>query len=211
MNSQVQYPITYWLKWLSDEHGYRPRVMIDDSDTDIAASSAAYNNSVNGESGSRYNNNVMILVCHWHIMRAWKKNVLAKLLARPSTPNKTLKEKKDMRDNALSLMMYTMKAVTPVDYDLAHEEFQLCCVENDDEWGTTALYLYFERKHHPKRLNWSHAWRSVSILSTIFMSNPHNLHIRITIATSPHQHQQIYRKLASTSQRSVLAEMVQYR
>ncbi|KAI7851458.1 hypothetical protein BDC45DRAFT_467240, partial [Circinella umbellata] len=37
-NSQAQYPILYWLKWLKDEHGYIPsRVMIDDSDTEIIA------------------------------------------------------------------------------------------------------------------------------------------------------------------------------
>ena len=42
-NSQAQYPILYWIKWLKDEHGYIPsRVMINDSDTEIIAINKAY-------------------------------------------------------------------------------------------------------------------------------------------------------------------------
>ena len=159
-NSQAQYPILFWLKWSKDEHGFVPeRVMIDDSDTEIIAINKAYN-SVNDET-STFTNTVMILICQWHILKAWKKNILTKLLAKPCTPSKTISEKKRMREDALSLMMSMMAAQSPNDFDLMHEEFELWCVDNDDEWESAALYVYFENEHYGKREKWSAAWRTV--------------------------------------------------
>ncbi|KAG2227753.1 hypothetical protein INT45_004795, partial [Circinella minor] len=129
-NSQAQYPILYWLQWLKDEHGYVPsRVMIDDSDTEIAAINKAYNTVNDDVSSGTYTDNVKILICHWHVLRAWKKNILTKLTAKPSTPSKTLKEKREMREVALSLMMNMMRAETPVDFDLEHEKFETWCID----------------------------------------------------------------------------------
>ncbi|KAI9492638.1 hypothetical protein BDB00DRAFT_827466 [Zychaea mexicana] len=105
----------YSLQWLKDEHEYIPsRVMIDDSDTEYIAINKAYN----------------------------YKNILSKLTAKPSDPSKTLKEKKDMREHALSLMMNMMKAEVPKDFDLS--------IDGEDEWESARLYLYFERELLPK-------------------------------------------------------------
>ncbi|KAG2216418.1 hypothetical protein INT45_001375 [Circinella minor] len=139
-NSQAQYPILYWLQWLKDEHGYVPsRVMIDDSDTEIAAINKAYNTVNDDVSSGTYTDNVKILICHWHVLRAWKKNILTKLTAKPSTPSKTLKEKREMREVALSLMMNMMRAETPVDFDLEHEKFETWCIDVDEEWDGPEL------------------------------------------------------------------------
>jgi hypothetical protein len=43
-NSESQYPIRFWLQWLKDAHGYQPsKVMIDNSNTEIAAINKAFN------------------------------------------------------------------------------------------------------------------------------------------------------------------------
>ena len=162
-NSQAQYPILYWLKWLKDEHGYIPsRVMIDDSDTEIIAINKAYNYVNDDPSTNIFIDKVKILICHWHVLRAWKKNILTKLTAKTSNPQKTLREKKAMRKHALSLMMNMMRAETPLDFDLEHEKFETWCIDADDEWDSNRLYLYFEREFLSKREKWSQAWRTVS-------------------------------------------------
>ncbi|KAG2220710.1 hypothetical protein INT45_012574 [Circinella minor] len=142
-NSQAQYPILYWLQWLKDEHGYVPsRVMIDDSNTEIAAINKAYNTVNDDVSSGTYTDN---------------KNILTKLTAKPSTPSKTLKETREMRETALSLMMNMMRAETPVDFDLEHEKFETWCIDVDEEWDGPELYQYFEREFLRRREKWSQA------------------------------------------------------
>ncbi|KAI9269216.1 hypothetical protein BDA99DRAFT_535287 [Phascolomyces articulosus] len=138
-NSEAQYLITHWLKWLKDELQYEPsRVMTDNPDTEILAINKAYNA---------------------HILRAWKNNILTKLIAKSSNPPKTLKDKNEMPDAALGLMMNMMRAETPVDFDLMLDVFELRCIENDDEWESADLYNYFVDEYDDKKEKWSKAWR----------------------------------------------------
>ncbi|KAI7858894.1 hypothetical protein BDC45DRAFT_286117 [Circinella umbellata] len=107
--------------------------MIDDSDTEIIAINKAYNYVNDDPSTNIFIDKVKILICHWHVLRAWKKNILTKLIAKTSNPPKTLREKKAMREHALSLMMNMMRAETPLDFDLEHEKFDTWCIDADDE------------------------------------------------------------------------------
>ncbi|KAI9309837.1 hypothetical protein BX666DRAFT_2034024 [Dichotomocladium elegans] len=128
--------------------------MIDNSDTEIVAINKAYNvDPVNDEESRPCLSNVRILICHWHIVKAWIKNILKKVVAAPSNPKKTTHEE------ALSLMLTMMRAETPGDFDIAFEKFELWCIDNDDEWDTQSLLEYFEREYIPKKTNWSNAWR----------------------------------------------------
>ncbi|KAI7859876.1 hypothetical protein BDC45DRAFT_563909 [Circinella umbellata] len=81
----------------------------------------------------------LILICHWHVLRAWKKNILIKLIAKTSNQPKTLKEKKAMLEHALSLMMNMMRAETVLHFDLKHENFEtgvLMLATNETKAGT---------------------------------------------------------------------------
>jgi hypothetical protein len=70
-NSERQEPIITWLTWLRDNHGFAPSsVMIDNSDTEIAAIREVY-----GEPPHE----VTVFLCHWHVLKAWRKNVWAKV------------------------------------------------------------------------------------------------------------------------------------
>ncbi|KAI7858079.1 hypothetical protein BDC45DRAFT_477841 [Circinella umbellata] len=93
-NSQAQYPILYWLKWLKDEHGYIPsRVMIDAFDTEIIAITKVYNYVHDDPSTNIFIDKVKILICHWHVFRAWKKNILTKLIVKTSNLPKNFEGK----------------------------------------------------------------------------------------------------------------------
>ena len=71
-NSGSQYPVELWLKWIGGEMRFQPQtIMIDNSDTEMAGIRSAY-----GES-------VQVLICHWHIKRAWSKNLAKKVYIRP--------------------------------------------------------------------------------------------------------------------------------
>ncbi|KAI9311336.1 hypothetical protein BX666DRAFT_2125517 [Dichotomocladium elegans] len=65
----------------------------------------------------------------------------------------TNNEKKEMREQALSLMMSMTNAETPDDFGLMHEEFEVWCIDNDDERENTVLYMYFECEFLRKREN----------------------------------------------------------
>lgn len=176
-NSEAQYPITHWLQWLKEEYHYVPSsIMIDNSDTEIVAINKAYNVNVGDDTSDTYLN-TKILICHWHILKCWKKNILAKVVAAPSDPRKTIEEKSNKREEALSLMKAMMQARSPTDFDIAQEEFELWCIDNDDEWDSSALYDYYEQKYLRKNDKWSQAWRRVRDKQICFklLSNDHTL------------------------------------
>lgn len=163
-NSESQYPIRFWLQWLKDAHGYQPsKVMIDNSNTEIAAINKAFNipPEANGDDDSIiYNNNVKILICHWHLLKAWKKAILSKVVS--SNPRSTsMGEKKEMRDKALQVLVSLVNAEDEITFDLQWEELELWCIENNDEWGTLCLFDYICSKYYEKRDKWSRCWRDV--------------------------------------------------
>ena len=70
-NNEGQEPIVRWLTWLRDTHRFSPSsVMVDNSNTEIAAINQVY-----GEPPYE----VKVLICHWHILKAWRKNICMKV------------------------------------------------------------------------------------------------------------------------------------
>jgi hypothetical protein len=164
-NNESQYPIRYWLQWLRDAHGYQPsKVMIDNSDAEIAAINMAYN--LTSDSGNNeepvFNNTVKIFICHWHLLKAWKKAILVKV-SPVIRQSRTMAEKKEMRDEALQLLSNLLNAEDEITFELHWETFELWCRENDAEWDTGSLFLYMEKEYYAKRDNWSRCWREVYI------------------------------------------------
>lgn len=151
-NSDSQYPVEFWLKWLKDDMHFRPRtIMIDNSDTEIAGIRSAY-----GE-------DMQVAICHWHLKRAWRKNIASKVCIRPgvSTHSGLVKVMRDETFNRLNDMVI---ASTEEDFELAYDELQLFCLEHEEEWDMTALQVYFDREYLPKKTKWSNAWRQVSFI-----------------------------------------------
>ena len=71
-NSDSQYPVEFWLKWIKEETRFQPQtIMIDNSNIEMAEIRSAY-----GES-------VQVLIWHWHIKRAWCKNLAKKVCVCP--------------------------------------------------------------------------------------------------------------------------------
>ncbi|KAI9254446.1 hypothetical protein BDA99DRAFT_540205 [Phascolomyces articulosus] len=127
-------------------HEYQPsRVMIDNSDIEIVAINKAYN-AVNDElSSNLYTNRV-------------------KHVAKPSNPFKTLKDRKEMRDSALDLMMSIMHAETATDFHLLLGSYMLWCIDNNYEREGASLYNYFEDDYIDKRMQWGKTWRLDHVL-----------------------------------------------
>jgi hypothetical protein len=65
--------------------GFPPKkVMIDNSDAEIGAINMAYNLTTgfsNENQNIVFNCNVKILICHWHLLKAWKRVILTKVTA----------------------------------------------------------------------------------------------------------------------------------
>jgi hypothetical protein len=168
-NSGSQFPIRRWLQWLKEVHGYQPsQVMIDSSDTEIKAINMVYNMPSIVSDREEYivfNNNVQIFICHWHILKAWKKAILTKVTA-VNPREKTMEEKKRMRDQALELVVNLMNAGEETTFDLLWEEFELWSMDNSDEWDTPVFFDYIEKEYYSKRKQWCHCWRKVYYLTT---------------------------------------------
>jgi hypothetical protein len=149
-NTDSQYPIASWLKWLHESHGFNPKqIMIDNSDTEMAAITSAFGDSV------------QILICHWHILRAWKKNIAQKVMVKPGV-RKISAEVVAHREEAFHVLAAMMYASDETGFEIAYDELQIWCQENEDEWETGSLLAYFDQSYHKKRMEWSCAWRSVS-------------------------------------------------
>lgn len=158
-NSEAHQPVEHWLKWLHENHGFRPvKMMIDNSDTEILAIRKALGDSC------------QILLCHWHILRAWKKQIASKVTSTPDV-QKTIDEKKMRRNEGFEAMIAMMKAETIDDFNYSYEDFELWC-QVEDGWDGTELLDYFDREYLVKKESWANAWRHVSI---IFISNLRNL------------------------------------
>ncbi|CEP15851.1 hypothetical protein [Parasitella parasitica] len=156
-NSEAQHPIRFWLEWLKDQFGYSPSmvIMIDNSDTEIVAINLVYNRN---DEVDVFNTNVKIMLCHWHIMKAWKAKILTKLVPK-SGQQKSKQERQQKRSEALDCLVLMMQARDLEEFDLAFDEFEIWCRENED-WETYELIDYVEVVNYlPKKEKWSKAWR----------------------------------------------------
>ncbi|KAI9478922.1 hypothetical protein BDB00DRAFT_186732 [Zychaea mexicana] len=99
-NSDSQYPVEFWLKWLKQDVHYQPRcIMIDNSDTEMAGIWSAYGDDV------------QVMICHWHIKGAWRKNVAKKVFVRPGDLTHS-REVKMMWDEAFNRLDDMLRAST---------------------------------------------------------------------------------------------------
>ncbi|KAI7846974.1 hypothetical protein BDC45DRAFT_45519 [Circinella umbellata] len=87
---------------------------------------------------------VQVLVCHWHIRRAWEKNIKSSI---STADSKALHKKARVY---LSSLMY---AKDPEEFYVKWNEFRQCYLVED-----ITFYTYMFDYYYPKREKWSKAW-----------------------------------------------------
>jgi hypothetical protein len=148
-NAETQYPIQFWLQWLHDSFGFRPRhFMIDNSDAEIAGI-----RSVFGET-------VPILLCHWHILKNWKKNIAMKVKVQ-SGVRVVPQVVTQRRELALHKLVGMLDARSDEDFNSKYLDLQQWCQQDDDTWDSGALLVYFDKEYLHKKQLWSNVWRQV--------------------------------------------------
>ena len=151
-NSQDRHPITNWLIWLRSL-GYTPSsVMIDNSDVEIAAIRQAYGQDVR------------INICQWHILRAWRKQTIEKVILRnphrrrPATSSQLIAAH---RKEALNRLIAMMKANDEPEFEMMYDELCLWIEEHEAQWDAAGLLAYFDDNYLGKKKEWSNAFRQV--------------------------------------------------
>lgn len=148
-NSSTHHPVETWLSWLKNDMDYTPgTIMIDNSDVEIKAIEQSY--------GDR----CRINLCHWHILRAWRKNLIFKLA--PKSNNKASSEQvREHRNMAFKLMVDIMQAPTQQGFQAALKKFNNWAYTNRNKWDADELIDYFDNHYLPKKEKWCRAWRKV--------------------------------------------------
>ncbi|CEI92910.1 hypothetical protein RMCBS344292_07157 [Rhizopus microsporus] len=109
-----------------------------------------------------FEGSVQILLCHWHIKRAWETHIKRGI----SKSTHDIKLVRDRVHANLNIMMYSE---TPEAFDLAH---QLFLAENKE---FEVFLAYFNSLWLPKKELWSKAWRqNVSFHTNNLIESYHN-------------------------------------
>jgi hypothetical protein len=164
-NSNAQYPPRFWLEWLKEEHNFQPKsVMIDNCDAEIKAINCAYNE---GDSDSPKTN---ILICQWHLFKAWKHNIAKKVYSLNGEKG-VRGEVSGKHTEAFQVMLAMVSASTPDDFEVAQDNFSLWCEAVEEEgWDATELYLYFQSDYYNKKTLWSNAFgRQVNKINIFYL------------------------------------------
>lgn len=149
-NSETHYPIVSWLGWVRDTVEFSPsQVMIDNSDTEIKALRDVFGSDTT------------VLICHWHIIRAWKKNIIKKVY--PVSRSIRADTVRAKRAEALDILLRMMSAQIEDDFDSAYHDLTLFSVHNSS-WDCTGLLVYFDTEYLPKKCQWSNVWRQVKYI-----------------------------------------------
>ncbi|KAI7873430.1 hypothetical protein K492DRAFT_223960, partial [Lichtheimia hyalospora FSU 10163] len=120
--------------------------MIDNSDTEIKAINESY-----GE-------DTRVFLCHWHILRAWRKNVVYKV--RPQAGNKANPDQvREHRKAALDHMIAVMYARTVAQYNDAYRKFNTWAWSHRKEWDAGERITYFDEEYLLKKKTWSRVYR----------------------------------------------------
>lgn len=148
-NSSMHHPVEAWLNWLKNDMNFTPgTIMIDNSDVEIKAIEGSYGDQCR------------INLCHWHILRAWRKNLIFKLAPKPN--NKASPEQvREHRNTAFKLMVDIMQAPTQQGFHAANKKFNNWAYTNRKEWDADELIDYFDNHYLPKKEKWGRAWRKV--------------------------------------------------
>jgi hypothetical protein len=124
--------------------------MIDNSSTEMGA----IRNTFGDQCG--------ILVCHWHILKSWKQNVVKKVKPTFAASRRLSSgEVKAHRDLAMVTLMKIMAAPTEDEFEERYRDLQAFVTEHDN-WDATELLVYFDRTYLDKKETWCTAWRNVS-------------------------------------------------
>jgi hypothetical protein len=126
--------------------------MIDNSDAEMAGIKDAY-----GE-------NVKVVLCHWHILKAWRQRVVKEVRVVSRVGGPSAVERKAYRDGVMVQMIAMMQAQTEASFEDAYADFNDANSTPDDVWDSTGLIVYFDKYYLGKKENWSMAWRQVSRL-----------------------------------------------
>ncbi|CEP08726.1 hypothetical protein, partial, partial [Parasitella parasitica] len=116
--------------------------MIDCSPTEIAAIKEVFPS-------------VDILLCHWHIKRAWEAHIRKDVIVRNSTA-----ETKALQNRVRGCLNNMMYAPSPEIYHLNHQILMTQFAEN------TRFIQYFDKQWAPKNHLWSKAWRQEATFHT---------------------------------------------
>jgi hypothetical protein len=143
--------IEFWLKWIKDDLNYSPeRVMIDNSQTEMGA----IRNTFGDQCG--------ILVCHWHILKSWKLNIVKKVKPTLEASRRLSSgEVKTHRDLAMSVLVKMMTAHSEDMFEEGYQDLQAFADKHDD-WDSAALLVYFDQTYLGTKMMWCNAWRNVS-------------------------------------------------
>ncbi|KAI9309930.1 hypothetical protein BX666DRAFT_2015029 [Dichotomocladium elegans] len=120
--------------------------MIDNSDTEILAIRTVFNDGC------------QILLCFWHILRAWRKNIRSKVMPHIGI-QKTMQEKRQHRDDALQYLAGMMYADTEEDYNMIYDEMIMWAEHHQQEWDVDDFIAYFDSYYAEKKEKWSRVWR----------------------------------------------------
>ncbi|KAI9492511.1 hypothetical protein BDB00DRAFT_788658 [Zychaea mexicana] len=151
--------------------------MIDNSDTELLAIRKALGD------------NCRILICHWHILRAWRKQSMEKVFAKDGV-RKTVAEIKAHRQEGLQGMIKMMMAGTKADYELCYLDFSSWCLDFDDEWDPSDLLVYFDCEYSNKKEKWSNTWRhqNLNIDTNNYIESWHHTFKESYLSTLKKQH-----------------------
>lgn len=145
-DAEKQPILVQWLKWLVDVAGPLPvkKIMIDCSRAEISAIHEVFGPSFN------------VLLCHWHIKRAWEKHLKSLV----KVPNSTM-ESVQARANVRSMLNNLMYADNEDEYDSMFTMFQ---EKYEDDFSS--FVMYYRDNWHEKRNLWARPWRKDATFQT---------------------------------------------
>lgn len=152
-----------WLEWLNSNLTLRvKRIMIDCSPTEIRAIKEVFDN-----------NNVDILLCHWHIKRAWETHIKRDVKVANSTH-----ETKRLQDSVRASLNNMMHADTEETFNLSLQLFQhqykdqqVFLAYFDKLW--VAKKRIMEQSLAPGMLKMLHVPSYINTISDSLISMPH--------------------------------------
>ncbi|SAL98737.1 hypothetical protein [Absidia glauca] len=112
-----------------------------------------------------YGEDVKVVLCHWHILKAWRQRVVKEVRVVSRVGGPSALERKAYRDGVMVQMIAMMQARTEAAFEDAYADFNDANSTPDDVWDSTGLIVYFDRYYLDKKENWSMAWRQSYVAS----------------------------------------------
>ncbi|KAI8889599.1 hypothetical protein K501DRAFT_315026 [Backusella circina FSU 941] len=122
---EIMPTIVQWLTWIKEKrHLNVKRIMVDCSATEIGAIKSVFGNQVN------------VLLCHWHIWRAWEKNMKKEVKVANAT-----KETKIVHERIRSLLSRMMHAPSEEEFFVGYN-----CLKTFVEVEYSSFLTYFDKQ-----------------------------------------------------------------